>query len=213
MGRPKSIKSKGSNKTRNSRKENSLAVLTKIFLNRIRTSPNNVVDLNDLTKTIKVQKRRIYDITNVLEGIGYITKYDKNKLKLSNTPQYTKLENDLTVLEQKLEELNKEEIKLEKENKIIENEINNILNNEEYMKYCYLNEDDIKNISVKNNLKQPFIIVQAPKNTKIDIISEKNENDNEEANYPHKIVMENNQNFEDIKLYFAYNNEINKENN
>ena len=28
-----------------------------------------------------VQKRRIYDITNVLEGIGYIIKIYKNKFK------------------------------------------------------------------------------------------------------------------------------------
>jgi hypothetical protein len=28
-----------------------------------------------------VQKRRIYDITNVLEGIGLIQKYKKNKIR------------------------------------------------------------------------------------------------------------------------------------
>ena len=30
---------------------------------------------------MQVQKRRIYDITNVLEGIGLIVKYKKNKIK------------------------------------------------------------------------------------------------------------------------------------
>ena len=30
---------------------------------------------------LKVQKRRIYDITNVLEGIGYVEKMQKNTIK------------------------------------------------------------------------------------------------------------------------------------
>jgi len=32
-------------------------------------------------KQLAVQKRRIYDITNVLEGIGLIAKYKKNKIR------------------------------------------------------------------------------------------------------------------------------------
>jgi predicted transcriptional regulator len=39
------------------------------------------VDLNDTVGKLAVQKRRIYDITNVLEGIGLIQKYKKNKIR------------------------------------------------------------------------------------------------------------------------------------
>ena len=39
------------------------------------------VDLNDAAVKLNVQKRRIYDITNVLEGIGLIEKTIKNKIK------------------------------------------------------------------------------------------------------------------------------------
>ena len=37
--------------------------------------------MNDAVKVLGVQKRRIYDITNVLEGIGLIEKCIKNKIK------------------------------------------------------------------------------------------------------------------------------------
>jgi len=37
--------------------------------------------LNKASLSLKVQKRRIYDITNVLEGIGLIEKIEKNKIR------------------------------------------------------------------------------------------------------------------------------------
>jgi transcription factor E2F3 len=40
-----------------------------------------MVNLNDAANYLNVQKRRIYDITNVLEGIGLIEKTMKNKIK------------------------------------------------------------------------------------------------------------------------------------
>lgn len=47
----------------------------------IKSKENFVLDINEATKELGVQKRRIYDITNVLEGIGYIQKIHKNKMK------------------------------------------------------------------------------------------------------------------------------------
>jgi len=47
-------------------------VLTKKFVELVQASPDHVLDLNMAVSTLKVQKRRIYDITNVLEGIGYV---------------------------------------------------------------------------------------------------------------------------------------------
>jgi transcription factor E2F3 len=39
------------------------------------------VDLNEAAEKLHVAKRRIYDITNVLEGIGLIEKTIKNKVR------------------------------------------------------------------------------------------------------------------------------------
>jgi hypothetical protein len=50
------------------RQENSLGELTKSFINFIREQGNKEININELVKKLKVKKRRIYDITNVLEG-------------------------------------------------------------------------------------------------------------------------------------------------
>jgi transcription factor E2F3 len=56
-------------------------LLTKRFTKLIKSKENFVLDINEATRELGVQKRRIYDITNVLEGIGYIEKMHKNKMR------------------------------------------------------------------------------------------------------------------------------------
>eukprot|EP00347_Sterkiella_histriomuscorum_P009182 403342207 len=63
------------------RQENGLVELTKKFIQLIKEAPDQCVDLNDTVGKLAVQKRRIYDITNVLEGMGLIQKYKKNKIR------------------------------------------------------------------------------------------------------------------------------------
>lgn len=52
--------------------------LTEKFRILLQNSPDGMLDLNSAAETLKVQKRRIYDITNVMEGIGLIEKKGKN---------------------------------------------------------------------------------------------------------------------------------------
>uniref|UniRef100_A0A8D2Q7U5 E2F transcription factor 1 n=1 Tax=Varanus komodoensis TaxID=61221 RepID=A0A8D2Q7U5_VARKO len=73
----KGVKSPGEK----SRYETSLNLTTKRFLELLSQSPDGVVDLNWAAEVLKVQKRRIYDITNVLEGIQLITKKSKNHIQ------------------------------------------------------------------------------------------------------------------------------------
>ncbi len=61
--------------------ETSLEELTKKFLSLLLAdSKTKHIDLKHATKRLNVQKRRIYDITNVLEGIGCIKKIAKNTI-------------------------------------------------------------------------------------------------------------------------------------
>uniref|UniRef100_A0A8C4VPZ4 E2F transcription factor 3 n=1 Tax=Gopherus evgoodei TaxID=1825980 RepID=A0A8C4VPZ4_9SAUR len=64
------------------RYDTSLGLLTKKFIQLLSQSPDGVVDLNRAAEVLKVQKRRIYDITNVLEeGISDLfDAYDLEKL-------------------------------------------------------------------------------------------------------------------------------------
>ncbi len=58
--------------------ENTLMQLTNRFTTLLQSAPGGTIDLNEAAAQLNVQKRRIYDITNVLEGIGLIEKQGKN---------------------------------------------------------------------------------------------------------------------------------------
>ena len=66
---------------RRGRKENGLVELTKKFIDLLKEAENQTLDLNGAVQRLEVQKRRIYDITNVLEGIGLICKVSKNNIR------------------------------------------------------------------------------------------------------------------------------------
>lgn len=57
------------NKKSRQRQDNSLDELTKAFIEYVCQSGEKHININDVVKKLKVKKRRIYDITNVLEGI------------------------------------------------------------------------------------------------------------------------------------------------
>ena len=55
-------------KQKKQRQENSLDELTRSFINYVKETKNVKININEIVKKLKVKKRRIYDITNVLEG-------------------------------------------------------------------------------------------------------------------------------------------------
>ena len=65
-----------------SRHEKSLGLLATRFVSLLQDAKDGVLDLEIATDTLAVrQKRQIYDITNVLEGIGLIEKKSENSIQ------------------------------------------------------------------------------------------------------------------------------------
>ena len=73
--------SSSSSSSQSCRYDSSLGLLTKKFITLLRSSAQGDLDLNRAASQLKVQKRRIYDITNVLEGIRLIEKNSKNHVR------------------------------------------------------------------------------------------------------------------------------------
>lgn len=99
-----SPKKKAKSPLEKTRYETSLGLLTKKFVSLFHNDPSGTVDLNKASEGLGVQKRRIYDITNVLEGIGLVEKKSKNTVHWVGssdelTAEHAKMHADLADLE------------------------------------------------------------------------------------------------------------------
>uniref|UniRef100_H0Y0Y6 E2F/DP family winged-helix DNA-binding domain-containing protein n=1 Tax=Otolemur garnettii TaxID=30611 RepID=H0Y0Y6_OTOGA len=94
----------------------SLALMTKKFMDFIKVSPGGIVDLNKAAAELQIRKRRLYDITNVLDGINLVKKISKNHVRwigadfndTAGEAQQKKLQaelSDLAAMENTLDEL------------------------------------------------------------------------------------------------------------
>ncbi|CAK9178424.1 unnamed protein product [Ilex paraguariensis] len=103
------------NQANGCRYDSSLGLLTKKFISLILQTKDGILDLNKTAYILEVQKRRIYDITNVLEGIGLIEKTTKNHIRWTGCDMLTPEKQDyqVTGLKAEVESLYAQECKLD----------------------------------------------------------------------------------------------------
>ena len=67
---------------RSARYENSLEFLTKRLMYLMHNMGGNVLNINEIATTLNVQKRRVYDVIHVLEGINIVKRTSKNQVMI-----------------------------------------------------------------------------------------------------------------------------------
>ena len=163
------------------KQENSLGKLTINFLKHIKEKGRVNININSLVTDLKVKKRRIYDITNVLQGMGYIEKNGKNEIKWNQSyrnPENILNKNSLpesflsncNKLKLELDELKREEKKIDEELNKYNEEFNYISKKKDFPKYGYITFNDLIKLSKSENLN--FMIIKATKGTVINVIDD-----------------------------------------
>ncbi|XP_059635674.1 transcription factor E2FC [Cornus florida] len=139
-----------------------LRLLTKKFLSLIQEAKDGTLDLNKTADVLEVQKRRIYDITNVLEGIGLIEKTTKNHIRWKGHEALRLKERDdqVTRLKAEVESYCAEECRLDDCIREKLEHLRALECDEHFQKYLYLTEEDITSLPCFKN--QTLIAVKAP---------------------------------------------------
>ncbi|XP_057287813.1 transcription factor E2F6 isoform X1 [Pezoporus wallicus] len=156
-------------KVRKPRFDASLVYLTRKFMDLVKTAPDGVLDLNEVATTLGVRKRRVYDITNVLDGIHLIQKRSKNLIQwvgssldqvVGKAPEQQTLKDelsDLSAMEEALDDLIKD----------CAHQLFELTDDKENAKLAYVTYQDIR--SIQTFQEQIVIAIKAPEETKLEI--------------------------------------------
>nr|XP_044999115.1 transcription factor E2F5 isoform X2 [Jaculus jaculus] len=152
-----------------SRHEKSLGLLTTKFVSLLQEAQDGVLDLKAAADTLAVrQKRRIYDITNVLEGINLIEKKSKNSIQWKgvgagcNTKEVI---DRLRFLKAEIEDLELKERELDQQKLWLQQSIKNVMDDSINNKFSYVTHEDICNCFNGDTL----LAIQAPSGTQLEV--------------------------------------------
>ncbi|KAJ7948043.1 Transcription factor [Quillaja saponaria] len=151
------------------RYDSSLGLLTKKFINLMKQADDGILDLNKAADTLEVQKRRIYDITNVLEGIGLIEKKLKNRIQWKglDVSRPGEVDNNFASIQAEVENLTLEEHRLDEQIREMQEQLRDLSEDENSQKWLVVTEEDIKGLPCFQN--ETLIAIKAPHGTTLEV--------------------------------------------
>ncbi|CAN6247830.1 unnamed protein product [Urochloa humidicola] len=151
------------------RYDSSLSLLTKKFLNLLHGAENGTLDLNKAAETLEVQKRRIYDITNVLEGVDLIEKGLKNMIRWKgfDMSKPKEIECQISSLKEEIGSLYDEELRLDDEIREAKEKLQALSLDEDKRKLLYISKEDINKIPHFQG--STLIAINAPHGTCVEV--------------------------------------------
>ncbi|XP_072324046.1 transcription factor E2F5-like isoform X1 [Scyliorhinus torazame] len=151
------------------RHEKSLGLLTTRFVSLLQEAKDGVLDLKQAADILAVrQKRRIYDITNVLEGIGLIEKKSKNSIQWKGVGpgcNTREIIDRLRYLKAEIEELETKEKELDQQKMWLQQSIENITDNTPNNRLAYTTHEDVCKCFKGDTL----LAIQAPSGTQLEV--------------------------------------------
>ncbi|ESP03402.1 hypothetical protein LOTGIDRAFT_171492 [Lottia gigantea] len=158
------------------RYDTSLGLLTKKFVGLLRSASDGVVDLNKAAELLEVQKRRIYDITNVLEGISLIQKKSKNNIQwkgatnsiaANNSYSQQPISTETVDLHSDVADLEAKENRLDEAIKNCTRQLKLLTESPENSRQAYVTYQDIR--SLKSLDERTVIAIKAPPETRLEV--------------------------------------------
>ncbi|XP_036088664.1 transcription factor E2F5 isoform X2 [Rousettus aegyptiacus] len=152
-----------------SRHEKSLGLLTTRFVSLLQEAEDGVLDLKAAADTLAVrQKRRIYDITNVLEGIDLIEKKSKNSIQWKGVgagSNSTEVVDRLRCLKAEIKDLERKERELDQHKLWVQQSIRNVVSDAVSSRFSYVTHEDVCDCFEGDTL----LAIQAPSGTQLEV--------------------------------------------
>ncbi|XP_068198322.1 transcription factor E2F2 [Antennarius striatus] len=151
-----------------SRPEPSLLALTRGFLQLILEAPDGAVDLKEVARRLHTRRRRVGDVTAVLDGIRLVQMESAHRVKwIGSTPVSSFLRRKQLKLQRELRQLKLVESTLDGLIKTCAQQLFHMTDQLEDASAAYVTRGDVTRLQAFRD--QTLIVVQAPEETKLEI--------------------------------------------
>ncbi|XP_076016036.1 transcription factor E2F3-like [Genypterus blacodes] len=141
------------------RQDSSLHLLAQRFVKLLWFSVDGSMDLGMAAKELSAPRRRLYDITNVLQGIGLIQKTSASRIKW--------LGNADSMYADLLEVLTEEEQELDEQIQTCTCEVFQLRMDQTNWRFAYLTYEDLQ--SIPSLKEQTVLVIKAPVDTTLEV--------------------------------------------
>ena len=122
-----------------------LVSLTQDFLRVLMQANGQELDLSQVEKILEASKRRLYDVTNVLAGIGVIERMGKSKIKwVGNKTNF----DDNTALQ----DLLYHESELDRLIQLVNDSLSELSSTQDFQSFAWVSENDIMNLKGNSDI-------------------------------------------------------------
>lgn len=145
-----------------------LGRLTQPFLKLLLKAPDGQLDLRQVNKSLHISRRRVYDISHVLEGINLIEKVSFHKVKwIEEYPLLVFLREGQSDLAEELKNLKLVEDTLDNLIKSCAQQLFNMTDDTQNSPYAYVTHQDVRRLAAFQ--EQTVLVVKAPEETKLEV--------------------------------------------
>ena len=137
----------------------SLASLTENLIMQLKTCEDIEIELAQACKLIDAPKRRLYDVVNVLQGVGLIERCGKSKIKWAARKSQMSANNQQSLLEKEKE--------LTQISEILDQYLDNMLNSDAFAQYAWVSDEDV--MSLKTSPDSKLFALKGPKTLSISL--------------------------------------------
>ncbi|XP_029966065.1 transcription factor E2F6 isoform X2 [Salarias fasciatus] len=150
------------------RQDVSLGHLTERFLEMLLAAPGGTLDLHHVAVSLKTRRRRVYDITNVLDGIGLIRKESASVIKWTGKCSVVSfLRQSQLRFQRELQNLKLVEETLDTLIKSCAKQLFDMTDDAQNARAAYITHEDVSRLDAFQ--EQTVLLVKAPEETKLEV--------------------------------------------
>jgi transcription factor E2F3 len=141
-----------------------LASLTRDFIGLLRSGEGTEVDLAMAEHRLKASRRRLYDVANVLEGVGLVTRTDRSAVRWIGRPARTRTRRP------PVKSLQEREADIDRMTEVADRALADLMHSERFELFGWFSEEDFAALAAESSFD--LFAIKGPRSMTLEVFDE-----------------------------------------